>query len=288
MNKKWLLVICMFLSIVLLCADDMFGAFQIKTKPSDADVSLYDIDLYLCKTPSPVYPVMMDEYMVLQEGIPGRKINIIITKEGYIPLKKTIFVPFLYTKEKDALKHPTVFTFQLKHDYDRCYTSICIHYSLLCYRPIPLAFYYYPGIFWYPPPPGGYLHHPHHHPDNHHHGNCPPHPGHNPQPPPHPGHNPPIPPGGGYSGNGTGGHNEPPAGQGYGYSNAGYTPAPPSGKETGNKPDSLEKITKVKSVPKTVTTTKKEKEQDKDKKILDNSTTEIYHKVQTFQRSYRK
>jgi len=33
----------------------------------------YDIDPYLCKTPSPVYPVMMDEYMVLQEGIPERK-----------------------------------------------------------------------------------------------------------------------------------------------------------------------------------------------------------------------
>ena len=109
MSKKLLLLICLLLSIGFLSADDLFGAFQIITKPSGADVSLYDIDLYLCKTPSPVYPVMIDEYMVLQEGIPGRKINIIITKDGYVPLKKTLFVPFLYTKEKEALKHPTVY-----------------------------------------------------------------------------------------------------------------------------------------------------------------------------------
>lgn len=48
--------------------------------------------------------------MVLQEGIPGRKINIIITKDGYVHLKKTIFVPFFYIKEKEALKHPTVYS----------------------------------------------------------------------------------------------------------------------------------------------------------------------------------
>jgi len=115
MSKKLLLLICLLLSIGFLSADDLFGAFQIITKPSGADVSLYDIDLYLCKTPSPVYPVMIDEYMVLQEGIPGRKINIIITKDGYVPLKKTLFVPFLYTKEKEALKHPTVYSCSAKN-----------------------------------------------------------------------------------------------------------------------------------------------------------------------------
>ena len=110
MSKRLLLLICFLLSIGFLSADDMFSAFQIITKSSSAFVSLYDIDLYLYKTPSPVYPVMLDEYMVLQEGIPGRKINIIITKDGYVPLKKTIFVPFFYIKEKEALKHPTVYS----------------------------------------------------------------------------------------------------------------------------------------------------------------------------------
>ncbi len=109
MSKRLLLLICFLLSIGFLSADDMFSAFQIITKSSSAFVSLYDIDLYLYKTPSPVYPVMLDEYMVLQEGIPERKINIIITKDGYVPLKKTLFVSFLYTKEKEALKHPTVY-----------------------------------------------------------------------------------------------------------------------------------------------------------------------------------
>jgi len=78
----------------------MFSTFQIITKPSGAVVSLYDIDLYLYKTPSPVYPVMLDEYMVLQEGIPERKINIIITKDGYVLLKKTILCHFFILKKK--------------------------------------------------------------------------------------------------------------------------------------------------------------------------------------------
>jgi len=114
MSKRLLLLICFLLSIGFLSADDMFSAFQIITKSSSAFVSLYDIDLYLYKTPSPVYPVMLDEYMVLQEGIPERKINIIITKDDYVPLKKSIFVPFLYTKEKEALKHPTVYCCSLR------------------------------------------------------------------------------------------------------------------------------------------------------------------------------
>ena len=100
MSKRLLLLICLLLSIGFLSADDMFSAFQIITKSSSAFVSLYDIDLYLYKTPSPVYPVMMDEYMVLQEGIPERKINIIITKDGYVLLKKTILCHFFILKKK--------------------------------------------------------------------------------------------------------------------------------------------------------------------------------------------
>ncbi len=237
--------------------------------------------------------------MVLQEGIPGRKINIIITKDGYVPLKKTIFVPFLYTKEKEALKHPTVFTFDLRHDYERCYHDVCMHYALLIYVPVPIEYHFFPGRFWYPPPPGGYLPRPgHHHP-----GNCSPHPPgpphHGNNPPPHPpgggtGHGsggentPPIPPAGSYSGNGTVGHNGPPAGQGYGHNHAGYTPEPPSGKETIIKPDSLDKVTIAKSVSQTSSYNKKETPQDKDKKMEDNSATKIYHRVQTIQKSYRK
>ena len=100
MSKRLLLLICFLLSIGFLSADDMFSAFQIITKSSSAFVSLYDIDLYLYKTPSPVYPVMLDEYMVLQEGIPERKINIIITKDGYVLLKKTILCHFFILKKK--------------------------------------------------------------------------------------------------------------------------------------------------------------------------------------------
>jgi hypothetical protein len=43
---------------------------------------------------------MMDEYMVLQEVIPERKISIIITKDGYVLLKKTILSHFFILKKK--------------------------------------------------------------------------------------------------------------------------------------------------------------------------------------------
>ena len=91
MKTKILLAVCLLLSAGLLSAYDLFGAFQIKTSPRGADVNLSEIDLYLCSTPSPVYPVFMDDYMELREGIPGRVIRVIITKEGYVPIEKNLF-----------------------------------------------------------------------------------------------------------------------------------------------------------------------------------------------------
>ncbi len=241
MKTKVLLAVCLLLSVGLLSAYDLFGAFQIKTTPKGADVNLSEIDLYLCSTPSPVYPVFMDEYMELREGIPGRVISVIITKEGYVPIEKNLFVPFLYTDQRDALDYPTVFNFRLTRDRSNSYASVCTYYAYNYYRPRPVYYTYYPGYYWYPPPPGGYLPHP---------------PGWNPPGPPpggnHPGHpgshggggiNPPgggggnpgshgggggqTHPGGGITppGGGSGGHGSNPGG-----GSGGYTPpTPPSG-----------------------------------------------------------
>ncbi|MCB5285668.1 MAG: hypothetical protein LHW45_08790 [Candidatus Cloacimonetes bacterium] len=233
MKTKILLAVCLLLSAGLLSAYDLFGAFQIKTSPRGADVNLSEIDLYLCSTPSPVYPVFMDDYMELREGIPGRVIRVIITKEGYVPIEKNLFVPFLYTDQRMALDYPTVFNFRLTRDRSGSYVSICNYYAYNYYRPRPVYYTYYPGYYWYPPPPGGYLPHP---------------PGWNPPGPPpggnHPGHpgshggggaNPPGGGGGNPGSHGGGGSHgsdpgiTPPGGGGHGSNPGGGGYTPPSG-----------------------------------------------------------
>lgn len=194
MKMRAIIVICFMLSLSLLSAQDIYGAFRIKTFPRGADVNLYDIDEYLCETPSPVFPVYMDDYMEFREGIPGREIVIMITKKGYEPLKKRIFVPFLYSDLEEAMDNPTVFKFNLKRDYHRRYYNICSYYSIRMHRVRPVYINWSPGYHpWYP--------HGHHHqnppwnPGGHGHGSGH---GHNPGTPP-----PPPPPGGGNHDGGT-------------------------------------------------------------------------------------
>ncbi len=267
MKTKILLAISLILSVGLLSAYDLYGAFQIKTSPRDADVNLVDIDLYLCSTPSPVYPVFMDEYMELWQGIPGRSIRVIITKEGYIPVEKTLFIPFLYADQRDAMRYPTVFNFRLVRDRMQTYYEINNYYAYNYYRPRPIHYYYYPGYYWYPAPSSGYLPYPpgyvHPRPPSGGHPGTPGSGGINPPGPPggYPGSHGGgggqgssgssggyTPPGGGShgsggqgggsgytppnppgSGSGSGGHSTPPGGGGYGgsHGNGGYTPPSP-------------------------------------------------------------
>lgn len=182
MKTKVLTAMILLLSIGLMAETTLYGAFRIKTKPSGADVNLYDIDQYLCETPSPAYPVMMDEFMELREGIPGRPIMLLISKEGYVPLRKEIFVPFLYTDIETALKNPTVFKIKLDDDLDKYYASVCVYYHDRRPRPRPHYGEWYVSMRpWYPPGFGGY--------GDHHHG----HHGQGPWVPP-------PPPGGGHGG----------------------------------------------------------------------------------------
>lgn len=223
MKIRILVAICFLLSLGMLQAQDLYGAFRIKTFPRGADVNLYDIDEYLCETPSPVFPVYMDDYMEYREGIPGREIVLMITKRGYQPLKKKIFVPFLYTDLDEAMDNPTVFKVNLKRDFHRRYYDVCSYYSIRVHRERPIYINWTPGFHpWYP--------HGHHHqnppwnPGGHGHGSGH---GHNPPPPP-------PPPGGGQHDGGTispppgGGHG---GGQGGGNHDGGITPPinPPGG-----------------------------------------------------------
>lgn len=224
MKTKLLLAICLLLSAGLLSAYDLYGAFQIKTSPKNADVNLVDIDLYLCSTPSPVFPVFMDEYMELREGIPGRTIRVVISKEGYEPLEKNLFVPFLYSDQRDALDYPTVFNFRLTRDRVGKYVTITNYYAYNYYRPRPEHYFYYPGYFWYPPPPGGYRPHPP--------GYVPPRPPHGGNHPGHPGTGGQNPPGNGEYPGGHGrdrGSSVPDDGNSGSHGGSGYTPPSGSG-----------------------------------------------------------
>lgn len=136
--KRVLLTISLALLIFGLAAEDaMYGAFRVITKPRGADVTLYDADMYLSRTPTPVYPVWMDEYMDLVEGIPGRHIMLMITKKGYIPIRQEIFVPFTHEDEGDALECPSVFVFELEKDVKRAYHKVCIYYGYKYRKPRP-------------------------------------------------------------------------------------------------------------------------------------------------------
>jgi len=239
MKLRIFLALGLMLSTGLLAATTMYGSFKIVTTPRGADVNLYEIDLYLCATPSPVYPVFMDEYMELREGIPGRAINVIITKKGYVPIRRELFVPFLYTDQQIALDYPTEFHFHLTRDRMNAHVKTCVYYTCCYPRPRPVV-YYVPYHVWYPPLIVAHYTYP-----------IPPRPPH----PPGGGYDPPLPPppGGGYSGgHGShgggpgGGHGggpdggvNPPGG-GSGGGNGSYPPGsggfPPGGGTGGNNP----------------------------------------------------
>jgi len=215
--------------------DVMYGAFKIITKPKGADVNLYDADMYLSSSPTPVYPVVMDESMELKEGIPGRTITLMITKKGYKPMKKDIFVPFMYKSQARAIDNPTVFKFDLKKDRSNSSVSICLYYS---YANRHHRFRHHHNWFgapsqfpWCPPGFIGWFYPPQ-----------PPHPGHGPH---HgDGHNPPPPPpGGGHHHDGDG-HNPPPPPPGGGHHGSGSghgdnPPSPPGSNGTTNPPNGV-------------------------------------------------
>ena len=151
MKMRITIAICFILSLSLLSAYDIYGAFRIKTSPRGADVNLYDIDEYLSDTPTDVFPVFMDEFMEFREGIPGREIVLMITKRGYQPFKKRIFVPFRYTDLDDAMDDPSVFYFDLSRDRRREYYDVCYYYSIRTVRVRPVYIYWTPSPRpWYP------------------------------------------------------------------------------------------------------------------------------------------
>lgn len=176
--------IAMFTLIAgLLGAQNMFGAFQIITEPSGATITLTGTNQYLGSTPSQIFPVMMDQYMVYNCGIPGRVFNIYITKNGYIPIQQEIFVPYNKAWQQDAIRYPTIFSFALTREY--------VQPPVYCPPPLPPRPARPPRpVFWY-----NWLYPRPHYPQPY----CPP-----PTPPNPP--NPPHPPGGGGPGSGYGGH----------------------------------------------------------------------------------
>ena len=208
MKTKTLLALSLLLGFSALAGQTMYGAFWVDTLPQQAEIYLYEEDQFLCTTPSPVYPVLMDEDYILKEGIPGRVIGIVIMCEGYLPLKQDIFVPYLWMDQVSALDNPTGFYYRLERDY----TKLLQAYFGWSYDSHRSYGNYYPA---------GNYHHSHH--GNQGYG------GYNPPPPPPSGGNyggynpPPPPPGGGNGqGGGQGGNNPPePPGGGNGGGNGG-------------------------------------------------------------------
>lgn len=113
MIRKVLALVILTVIAVNAYSQNMFGAFQIRTEPEGAVVTLYGSNQYLGTTPTQVFPIIMDQYMVYYYGVPGRAYSLLISKEGYIPIKEDIFVPYHKAHEVDAVREPTVFHFLL-------------------------------------------------------------------------------------------------------------------------------------------------------------------------------
>ncbi len=222
MKLKVALITCLLLIAAALSADDLYGAFKIRTIPRGAKVTVYDTDQELGRTPTEIFPVLMDEYFDYYDGIPGRTIEIVITKRGYIPIKEEIFVPLNKGSLRAAIRYPSVYTFRLERAY---YSSLFLHpyFDRPYYRPI-CPQYFYPLAPPRPTPPPGYKPRP----------PRPPRPPYNPPGGSHGGHGGHNPPGGGNSG----GHGSyipptPPSG-GYGGGHGGSHGGNGSGSHGGN------------------------------------------------------
>lgn len=114
MKPRLLLIACLALMTGLLSAQNIFGALQIYTEPVGASITLYGTNQYLGSTPSQAIPITMDQYMTYNWGVPGRVFDLVISKPGYIPMRQQIFVPYNARHQRDALRHPTVFHFNLQ------------------------------------------------------------------------------------------------------------------------------------------------------------------------------
>ncbi len=164
MKRTALLVTMLALAVGMLSAQNIFGAFKITTQPQGAIVSLFGTNQYLGTSPNILIPVQMDQSMVYVGGRPGRMLDLLISKPGYISMRQQIFVPYTKKWERDALRNPSVY-----------------HFTLQLTPPPPVWNYGYPA-YYYPitNPPG--------HGHGYGHGNHHPRP---PKPPSGPGHKPP-------------------------------------------------------------------------------------------------
>ncbi len=114
MKRKALLIALLALLAGLLSAQNMFGALKITTQPKGAIVSLYGTNQYLGTTPNLVVPLQMNQNTVFVGGRPGRMMDVLISKPGYITQRQQIFVPYTSVRERDAVRNPTVFQFSLQ------------------------------------------------------------------------------------------------------------------------------------------------------------------------------
>jgi hypothetical protein len=172
MKERMMLVLGLTMLVGLLGAQSMFGAFQINTEPQGAMITISGTNQCIGTTPSQAIPIIMDQSMVYNCGIPGREFSITITKEGYYPIQQDIFVPYNKSYQQDALRNPTTFNFYL--------TEIRTQPQTYYYQAPPrhrdfdwFDFFFPPRHYHHghcyppPPPPPNHGGHGHGHGDNH-------------------------------------------------------------------------------------------------------------------------
>lgn len=135
MKARVIVIASLMMLSGLLGAQNMFGAFKIVTEPQGAIVTIYGTNQYLGTTPTQVFPILMDQYMTYNYGIPGRSFSVQISKAGYNTITQEIFVPYNRSYQMDAVYNPTIFSFYLAPQYIQ------------------------PPVYYLPPPPPPVYHH---------------------------------------------------------------------------------------------------------------------------------
>ncbi len=172
MRLKVIAVVSLTMLVGFLSAQEMYGAFQIKTEPKGASITFRGTGQYIGNTPSQVFPVVMDEYTTYNSGIPGRVISLVISKDGYMPLEQDIYVPFNSVNMYDAINNPVVLKFELY----RYQTPPPIYIPRPCPPPVIEWNFHWPrphhhynyGHGWTPPNNNNWGNHGHHRPRPNH------------------------------------------------------------------------------------------------------------------------
>lgn len=151
MTTRIILAISLILMLGSLSAQSGYGAVQVIVEPYGASVSWTGPNGFLGNSSTLVYPFQNEHEIVWYGGVPGRFLNVHITKDGYMPIYQNVFVP-CHSDYWEACIRPTVYKVQLQRQtqqyhyhnhYHNHYYQFHNHYYFCPPYPQAPSYYYF-------------------------------------------------------------------------------------------------------------------------------------------------